>query len=146
MSGFCALSTFRGPPDENEVMRKYVVFGTVVALVDTAVVAATRLSPSAVAAGPSTPFTPRNGIVTVYSSPVSGFEVIFPSNGGKSAEVLIMTTATAPAFWPKIARATRAHVPRTVTTILPVAPAYSAGLQPRLTLPSGFRRTMIGVF
>jgi hypothetical protein len=54
-------------------------------------------------------------MVTVYCSPVSGFEVISPSNGGNPAELLIITTAAAPAFCPKIARATRAHVPRCVT-------------------------------
>ena len=41
-------------------------------------------------------------MVTVYSSPVSGFPVIFPSNGGKEVALLIMITAAAPAFWPKI--------------------------------------------
>src|SRR5919201_5163434 len=43
-----------------------------------------------------------------------------------------------------MARATRAHVPRRVTTNFPVTFAYSAGWQPRLTVPSGFRRTLIG--
>ena len=37
---------------------------------------------------------------TLYDSPVSGFDVIAPSKGGSAPEVLIMTTATAPAFWP----------------------------------------------
>src|SRR5581483_306385 len=41
-----------------------------------------------------------------------------------------MTTAAAPFFWPKIARATRAQVPRLVTTIMPAVPSYSAGSQP----------------
>ena len=78
----------------------YVVFVTVVAVVETAVVAWIRRSPSSDRAGPSTPLTPRNGIVTVYGTPVSGFDVIWPSNGGNALDVLIITTATAPACWP----------------------------------------------
>src|SRR5258706_131479 len=48
------------------------------------------------------------------------------------AVVKTLSTGAAPACWPKIARATRAQVPRTVTTSLPVTPAatYSAGSQP----------------
>ena len=70
-------------------------------------------------------------------SPVSGFSVIGPSKGGSDVALLIITTAAAPACWPKIARATRAQTPRCTTTILPATPAatYSAGSQPRLTLP-----------
>ena len=50
-----------------------------VALNDAAVEAA-RVAPSVfVAVGPC---TPRNGIVTVNGRPVSGFELIGPSNGG----------------------------------------------------------------
>ena len=51
-------------------------------------------------------------------------------------------TAAAPACWPKIARATRAQVPTTrrVTTSFPGDPVYSAGLQPLLITPSGWRR------
>src|SRR6185503_8726355 len=43
-----------------------------------------------------------------------------------------MITAAAPAFCPNTARATRAQVPRAVTTIFPTTPAfvYSAGSQP----------------
>src|SRR5690349_9667856 len=41
-----------------------------------------------------------------------------------------MTTAAAPCCSPKMARATRAQVPRLVTTIMPAVPAYSSGLQP----------------
>src|SRR5512138_3967456 len=76
--------------------------------------------------------TPRNGIVTVYFSPVSGFPVIGPSYGGKADELFSMTTAAAPAFCPKTARATRAQVPRRVTTSFPATFAfvYSAGSQP----------------
>src|SRR5258706_12238362 len=82
-------------------------------------------------------------MVTTNGSPVSGFDVIGPSNGGNVVALLIMTTAAAPACWPKIARDTRAQVPRCVTTSLPVTLAltYSAGLQPRLTVPFGLRST-----
>ena len=61
--------------------------------------------------------------------------MIWPSNGGKPLELLTMITAAAPACWPKIAFATRAHVPRATTMTLPVtSPAAwsSALLQPRL--------------
>src|SRR5882757_7918516 len=43
------------------------------------------------------PFTPKNGMVTVNGSPVSGFDVISPSNGGRLLALLIITTAAAPA-------------------------------------------------
>src|SRR4029077_9193379 len=76
--------------------------------------------------------TPRNGMVTLKGMPVSGLLVILPSNGGKPPELLTITTATAPACWPKMARAPRAHVPRCVTTPPPAtfAATYWAGLQP----------------
>ena len=86
--------------------------------------------------------TPRNGIVTLCCSPVSGFEVIGPSKGGYPLALLIITTAASPASSPKTARATRAHEPRLVTTTLPAVPAYSALLQPSETVPSGFRSTL----
>ena len=69
------------------------------------------------------PRAPRNGIVTVYCSPVSGSDVIWPSNGGSGAALLAMITAIAPAFWPRIAFETRAQTPRLTTTIVPVEPA-----------------------
>src|SRR5258708_5028563 len=86
--------------------------------------------------------TPRNGIVTLCCSPVSGFCVIGPSKGGKAAELLIITTAASPASSPKTARATRAHVPRVVTTTIPAVPSYSALLQPSDTDPSALRSTL----
>src|SRR5262249_24074160 len=55
---------------------------------------------AAVTAAPSAEDTPKNGMVTVKSSPVSGFWVIFPSNGGSPAALLIKRTAAAPAFSP----------------------------------------------
>src|SRR5207244_8278848 len=104
---------------------------------------ATSVGPSADGA----PRIPRKGIVTVYGWPVSGLEVIGPSKGGYPAALLIMATAAAPACWPKIARATRAQVPRFVTASFPetLAATYSAGLQPRLTLPSVFLSTTTGI-
>ena len=67
--------------------------------------AASRACPSAeplpATAGLGTgPTTPRNGMVTSAASPVSGFCVILPSNGGKVLSVLIITTAAAPAACP----------------------------------------------
>src|SRR6478609_4784980 len=55
-----------------------------------------------------------------------------------------MTTAAAPASSPNTARATRAHVPRAVTTTLPADPAYSLLLQPSEIEPSGFFSTSTG--
>src|ERR1043165_1366289 len=93
--------------------------------------AARRRPPSEVAVVGS-PFTPRNGIVTVYGVPSSGFDVIGPSKGGSVVSLLTMTTAAAPACWPKIPFATRAHVPRFTTAIVfgGSGPPKSATLQP----------------
>ena len=49
---------------------------------------------------------------------MSGLLVIGPSTGGRFVELSTITTAAAPAFWPKIALATRAHVPRMTTAIV----------------------------
>src|SRR5438876_5342709 len=65
-----------------------------------------------------------------------------PSKGGNPEELLIITTAASPASSPKTARATRAHVPRFVTTTMPAVPAYSALLQPSETDPSALRSTL----
>ncbi len=54
--------------------------------------AARSLAPSEVGVVAS-PRTPMNGIVTVNCSPVSGWEKIGPSNGGRL--VLVSTIATA---------------------------------------------------
>src|SRR5918995_5409330 len=151
MSGLSQLSPLRGPPEVKPAKARNPGFATVV-LASVALVpaAATRLSGSAVAAGPSTPRTPRNGMVTVNGSPVSGLEVMGPSNGGNPASVLIIATAAAPACWPKMARATRAQVPRTVTASLPATPAFSkaATLQPRASfspaVAGSSARTTIG--
>ena len=85
-------------------------------------------------------------MVTRYCSPVSGLPVIVPSNGGKVESVFTITTAAAPACWPKTALATRAHVPRCVTTILPATPAavYSARSQPSEMPPEALRSTLTG--
>ena len=60
--------------------------------------------------------------------------------------MLIIATAAAPCFWPNTARATRAQLPRAVTTSLPVisAGSYSISLQPSETEPSAFLRTCTG--
>ena len=44
--------------------------------------------------------------------------MIGPSNGGSRVALLTITTAAAPACWPKIAFATRAQVPRLTTAIV----------------------------
>src|SRR5260370_42538366 len=69
------------------------------------------------------PRMPRNGMLTPG---------IGPSRTGYAVELLIIATAAAPCLAPKIARSTRAHEPRTVTTNLPVifAGSYSASTQP----------------
>src|SRR5438128_1122351 len=67
-----------------------------------------------------------------------------PSKGGNPEELLIITTAASPASSPKTARATRAHIPRRVTTTLPAVPAYSALWQPREMDPSAFLSTLTG--
>src|SRR5260370_16282143 len=81
-------------------------------------------------------------MVPLCASRVLGFGVIGPSKGGKAPELLIIPTAASPASSPKTARATRAHVPRVVTTTIPAVPAYSALLQPSDTDPSALRRTL----
>src|SRR6185437_2448219 len=77
--------------------------------------AALNCTPAADVDGFVPPAVPRNGIVTTNGVPSSGLPVIFPSNGGSEPELLTMITPAAPACWPKIAFATRAHVPRATT-------------------------------
>ena len=74
-------------------------------------------------------------MVTGYTSPVVRIAGDLHLRTAASAVVLlIITTAAAPAFWPKTARATRAQVPRCTTAILPATPAatYSFGSQPTM--------------
>ena len=124
MSGFRPLSPVRGPPDEK--LAKPLKFGF--AIEDGVTVAdwpsAARSRPPSDAGLVGRPRTPRNGIVTLNGTPVSGFEVIGPSTGGRPVSLLTITTARAPACWPKIAFATRAHVPRLTTAIVfgPIVP------------------------
>ncbi len=80
MSGFRPLSPVRGPPDENDAKARKPGFGSCAAVAVT-LLAAARRPPSDVGVE-ARPRTPKNGIVTVYCSPVSGFEVIGPSKGG----------------------------------------------------------------
>src|SRR6266849_220840 len=138
-SGFRLPSPKRGPP-EVKLANALKVGLAMVLFVSVAGEAA-----AAVTAAAAVEETPRNGIVTLNRSPVSGFPVMGPSNGGSPAALLITSTAAAPACCPNTARATRAQVPRTVTTSLPVTPAavYSALLQPKEIVPLGFRRTTI---
>jgi hypothetical protein len=109
MSGLRRASGVRGPAELKEAIP--VTMGVPSARLTVAPSASARLLPSEFAVF-ARPLTPKNGMVTLYCSPVSGFEVIGPSNGGRLVELLIITTAAAPAFWPKTARATRAQVPR----------------------------------
>src|SRR6185312_10172166 len=140
MSGFRRASGVRGPVDENDAMPVGIGVPSVNVIVTPSRSTSAAPSELAVAAGPR---TPKNGMVTLNCSPVSGFPVIGPSNGGSVPSVLIITTAAAPACWPKTARATRAHVPRCVTTSFPVTLAlmYSCLSQPRLTAPAAVRST-----
>ena len=83
--------------------------------------------------------------MTTNGVPSSGFDVIRPSTGGRLVSLLTMTTAAAPACWPKIAFATRAHVPRLTTAIVLAGrgPPNEATSQPsdssaeRVPAPSG---------
>src|SRR5258705_1754908 len=139
-SGLSQLSPVRAPPDVNDAgARKPGLAMSWPVNVAVPPSAALHLAPSV-------DVTPRNGIVTVNCWPVSGLLVIGPSNGGNVAALLTMTTAAAPASCPKIARATRAQVPRAVTTILPVTPAllYSLGSHPNEIEPFGLRNTFTG--
>src|SRR4029077_14665179 len=89
-SGFGAESGLRGPPDVKLAARWQPGVVTWIA------VRVTDPPSAATNAAVSALWTPRNGIVTLCCSPVSGFEVIGPSNGGKPAEVLVITTPAAP--------------------------------------------------
>jgi len=122
-SGFSALSPVRGPADVKSANARYVGFGIDVGLMVTDAPSAARNLPESDAAFVNGPLAPRNGIVTVYCSPVSGSDVIWPSNGGRLLALLAMITAIAPAFWPRIAFETRAQTPRLTTTIIPAEPA-----------------------
>src|SRR6187397_1279166 len=147
MSGLKALSPVRGPPELKLAEARKPGLVSVVAVV-VAEVAARSATASALVVGP---LTPRNGIVTSNGVPSSGFERIGPSNGGRPAALLIMATAAAPACWPKIARATRAQVPRSVTASWPppgTMPAlvYAATEQPSASFSAvagSFARTLI---
>src|SRR4051812_2551981 len=107
-----------------------------------------RAWPFAEADGLPPPVTPRNGIVTLYEKPpksggpaASGSLVIGPSYGGDSVELLTMITPAAPACWPKIAFATRAHVPRATTMIVFAGSELSA---PSTFSPvDGFRQPLL---
>src|SRR5438309_3462364 len=117
-SGLRPLSPVRGPPEVKLANPVKLGFVTDAATTVVAVpfAAASSFAPSVdPVAGP---FTPRNGIVTSKGVPLSGLAVIGPSNGGKSAVLFTITTAAAPACWPKIALATRAQVPRCTTAIV----------------------------
>ena len=62
--------------------------------------------------------------------------MIGPSYGGNAVELLTMITPAAPACWPKIAFATRAHVPRLTTmNVFGVVIVGSWPKQPRLITP-----------
>src|SRR5882762_9012787 len=141
ISGLRPLSPMRGPPEVK--LANPVKLGLVMDAAATAVAvpsaAARSFAPSdeAVLAGP---FTPRNGIVTLKGTPSSGLAVIGPSNGGKPAALFTITTAAAPACWPKMAFATRAQVPRFTTAIVfgGSGPPKAAALQPSDRLESAF--------
>src|SRR2546426_538563 len=111
-SGLRPLSPPRGPPEvklANPV--KLGLMMDAAATVVTVPFATSRsFAPSddATVAGPC---IPRKGIVTLKGTPSSGLEVIGPSNGGKPGALFTITTAAAPACWPKIAFGTRAQVP-----------------------------------
>src|SRR5215467_111924 len=139
-SGLSQLSPVRGPPEVNDAGARNPGLAMSIGC--------SRAVPPSAAShlAWSSWFTPRNGMVTVNCCPVSGLLVIGPSNGGSEFALLIISTAAAPASWPKIARATRAQVPRLTTTSLPVTPAltYSFGSQPSEIVPFALRSTFTG--
>jgi hypothetical protein len=98
MSGLRPLSPVRGPPDEKEAKPVKFALGRFVS-VRLAVVPAgdARSRNESVPAVAQLPATPTKGMVTTYGIPVSGLEVILPSNGGSPAALLPMITAAAPA-------------------------------------------------
>src|SRR3979490_987282 len=97
-SGLRCESLRRGPPELNDARPRKVGLTTPLLLaIDT---------PDAFAkADPSACSTPKKGIVT---------PLIGPSSEGYPADVLIMATAAAPWFCPKMARLMRAQTPRSV--------------------------------
>src|SRR5262245_25177516 len=97
ISGLSDASPMRGPPELNTDVPVLVGSPTATPVDVASRIARNEPSLPAVLAGPA---TPRNGIVTLNCSPVSGFDVIGPSNGGRPGALLISTTAAAPAFWP----------------------------------------------
>src|SRR4051812_39669467 len=118
MSGLRPLSPVRGPPDEKLAKPRKFRFGSAAGVtVADCPVAWYSLFPSEPAVV-TRPRTPRNGMVTLNGWPVSGLLVIGPSTGGSPVVLSTITTALAPARSPKIALATRAHVPRTTTAIV----------------------------
>src|SRR5882672_7141107 len=130
MSGFNALSADRGPRE-----LKVANFANPALVRSMGVtVAATPFAASSLPPCEAEFDTPRNGIVTVNGMWVSGLDVIGPSNGGSPAALFTMTTAAAPACWPKIAFATRAQLPRLTTAIVfggsELGPPKAATLQP----------------
>ena len=79
MSGLSWPSPMRGPPELNDANRRNDGLAMVV-LASVAVAAAFKVAPSPVDG--DGPWAPRKGMVTVNFCPVSGFEVMGPSNGG----------------------------------------------------------------
>src|SRR6059036_1943195 len=141
-SGLRPLSPPRGPPEVKLANPVKLSFVTGPATTVIAPLAARSFAPSVdPVAGP---FTPRNGIVTLKGTPSSGLEVIGPSTGGKPGALFTITTAAAPACWPKIAFATRAQVPRFTTAIVlgGSGPPKAATLQPSDRLPFAFLITL----
>src|SRR5882762_2239393 len=136
-SGLRPLSPMRGPPEVKLANPVKLGFVTEAAATVVAVPSATVRSFAPSVDPVAGPFTPRNGIATLKGMPSSGFEVIGPSNGGKPPALFTITTAAAPACWPKIAFATRAQVPRFTTAIVfdGSGPPKAATLQPSDPLP-----------
>jgi len=85
-SGLSQLSPVRGPNDEKSASALNVGLAMLSgSSVSDPPSAARRATPFGDVEGLAPPGTPRNGIVTVNCSPVSGLLVILPSNGGKPA-------------------------------------------------------------
>src|SRR5215475_2800924 len=91
-SGLSQLSPVRAPPEVHDAGPRKPGFAMSFAV-------SVAVPPSAAIHFDASPdVTPRNGIVTLNCSPVSGLFVIGPSYGGSVFALSTMTTAAAPAF------------------------------------------------
>src|SRR4030095_9519875 len=85
-SGLSQLSPVRGPPDVKSAGARYPGVDRVMLL------SVALRSSAASSLGPALDGTPRNGMVALTCSPVSGLSVIGPSKGGRLSTLLTIST------------------------------------------------------